>query len=60
MSDNTLTLKTIGSLLQEQFYIPAYQRGYRWKEQQVTDLLDDIKEYYRTYAKPEIYCQPKA
>ena len=50
MSDNTLTLKTIGSLLQEQFYIPAYQRGYRWKEQQVTDLLDDIKEYYRTYA----------
>lgn len=59
MSDNTLTLKTIGSLLQEQFYIPAYQRGYRWKEQQVTDLLDDIKEYYlnsRNNTDESFYC----
>lgn len=59
MSDNILTLKTIGSLLQEKFYIPAYQRGYRWKEQQVTDLLDDIKEYYlnsRNNTDESFYC----
>lgn len=24
------------------FYIPAYQRGYRWKEQQVEEFLEDI------------------
>lgn len=59
MSDNILTLKTIGSLLQEKFYIPAYQRGYRWKEQQVTDLLNDIKEYYlnsRNSKDESFYC----
>ena len=24
------------------FFIPDYQRGYRWTESEVTDLLDDI------------------
>lgn len=46
MSDNKLMLKPISSLLQESFYIPAYQRGYRWKEKQVQDLLEDIREFY--------------
>lgn len=27
------------------FYIPSYQRGYRWTEQQVTDLLNDVWEF---------------
>jgi uncharacterized protein with ParB-like and HNH nuclease domain len=26
------------------FFIPAYQRGYRWKEQQSIELLDDIND----------------
>src|SRR4051812_9773821 len=26
------------------FYVPAYQRGYRWGEAEVTNLLDDIWE----------------
>ncbi len=26
------------------FFIPKYQRGYRWTKQQVKDLLDDINE----------------
>jgi len=48
MSDNELRLRPIRSLLDDklEFYIPAYQRGYRWKSQQVTDLLDDIREFY--------------
>lgn len=46
MSDNKLMLKPISSLLQEKFYIPAYQRGYSWKEKQVQDLLEDIREFY--------------
>ena len=27
------------------FWIPAYQRGYRWKPLQVTQLLDDVWEF---------------
>lgn len=23
------------------FYIPSYQRGYRWKKRQVSQLIDD-------------------
>ncbi len=30
------------------FFIPSYQRGYRWTEQQVKDLLNDVNEF-----KPE-------
>jgi len=26
------------------FYVPSYQRGYRWGEQEVRQLLDDIQE----------------
>ena len=24
------------------FYVPSYQRGYRWGEEEVTRLLDDV------------------
>lgn len=27
------------------FVIPSFQRGYRWEEKQVTDLLEDIKRF---------------
>ncbi len=37
-----LILKPITDLLKENFIIPSYQRGYRWKERQVINLLDDI------------------
>ena len=36
-----LVSKTI-SEIQGRFTVPDYQRGYRWEEQQVRDLLDDI------------------
>lgn len=42
---NNLFLKNIHELLGETFYIPAYQRGYRWSSMQVTELLDDIWEF---------------
>jgi len=44
MSEN-LNLKSIGELLEYNFYIPSYQRGYRWEERQVLDLLEDILEF---------------
>lgn len=43
--ENNLNLKTISELLQYKFFIPSYQRGYRWNVQQVKDLLDDVNEF---------------
>src|SRR5687768_15376702 len=41
-----LSLKPVSDLLAEKcFFIPAYQRGYRWTERQVTELLDDVWEF---------------
>lgn len=45
MANNNITIKTINDLLKSNFFIPSYQRGYRWTEQQVTELLNDIKEF---------------
>jgi uncharacterized protein with ParB-like and HNH nuclease domain len=38
-------LKSISDLLRMNFFIPSYQRGYRWNKQQVEDLLDDICDF---------------
>jgi hypothetical protein len=43
-----IELKSIGELNGMNFKIPSYQRGYRWTEQQVKDLLDDIEEFDQT------------
>lgn len=45
---NKLSLKTIHELLGQSFFIPAYQRGYRWTEIQVQELLDDIWEFTKS------------
>ena len=42
ISDNKIELKSIRELLGMHFFIPSYQRGYRWTEQQAIDLLNDI------------------
>ena len=42
---NTIELREINKLIKEKFYIPTYQRGYRWDTQQVTDLLEDVYEF---------------
>lgn len=41
--ENRIEQYAIGDILDGRyFYIPAYQRGYRWTEQQVGDLLRDL------------------
>ena len=40
-----LTLKPINDLLQLSFFIPSYQRGYRWSSRQVIELLEDVYEF---------------
>lgn len=36
----------ISEILDKQFFIPDYQRGYRWTPQQVMQLLDDIDSFF--------------
>ncbi len=45
MIENKIELKSIRNLLGMNFFIPSYQRGYRWTRQQVMDLLEDIWEF---------------
>ena len=57
MNNNTLKLKSIFELLNEEFYIPSYQRGYRWTEKQVKALLTDIWDFRNSNPKTdEFYC----
>jgi len=58
MAENNVSLKTINDLLEYNFFIPSYQRGYRWTERQVKDLLDDIWEFIDKSNKKdeEWYC----
>ena len=43
--ENTIKETAVGKLIGMKFFIPGYQRGYRWTEQQVNDLLNDINEF---------------
>lgn len=52
---NTLELKSIAELENLAFYIPDYQRGYRWTRRQVEDLLNDIFEFSQK-ENAGIYC----
>ena len=46
MAENKMIeLKSVSELLGMKFFIPSYQRGYRWTEQQVKDLLNDVNEF---------------
>lgn len=49
--DNTIYQYAIGELLDGRyFFIPSYQRGYRWTEKQVGDLLRDLLCFANDYA----------
>jgi len=59
MSEDQLRLRNINELIEakDQFYIPAYQRGYRWTSRQVEDLLNDILEFHlKEKSLSEFYC----
>lgn len=50
-------IKPISWLLDKSFFVPKYQRGYRWSEKQVKALLDDIDEFCNTeHSKDRFYC----
>ena len=43
MDSGLLKTMSVGDIAGD-FYVPSYQRGYRWGEQEVRQLLDDIRE----------------
>lgn len=45
MTGSHLRLRSVFDLLSERFFIPSYQRGYRWTAQQVAALLDDLEAF---------------
>ena len=48
----------VKDLLGMNFFIPGYQRGYRWKTRQVEDLLDDIYEFMQSGRDGKYCLQP--
>lgn len=56
---NEIKLRPISDLLGKHFFIPSYQRGYRWTESQVKALLKDIWDFIEdkdSQKKSGIYC----
>lgn len=54
-----LCLKTVYELLGQRFFVPAYQRGYRWEPSQVRALLDDFWDFIQRTAQADesgFYC----
>ncbi len=61
-TDQKISLKSIKDFesLDVQFYIPNYQRGYRWKSKQVNQLIDDIEAFTPTENNPFYFLQALA
>lgn len=62
MRNNLINLKSVNDLLGCKFYILSYQRGYRWTELQMTELLNDLWNFKKRVSKgdtcniDEFYC----
>jgi hypothetical protein len=48
----------IEELCNHRFFVPSYQRGYRWTPDEVRDLLDDIRQFaeQKEINQAESYC----
>jgi Protein of unknown function DUF262/Protein of unknown function (DUF1524) len=51
-----ITLKPIRGLLSQRFFIPRYQRGYRWGATQVRALLQDVMDFAEGKTPGDFYC----
>ena len=43
--------KAVGDLIKKSFFIPYYQRGYKWDKLQIEALLNDLWEFHRFLKK---------
>ncbi|MEI0487629.1 DUF262 domain-containing protein [Brachyspira intermedia] len=57
-NNKSVKMCSIGELLNYNFVIPSYQRGYRWRGEngEVQALLEDIKEFIENKEGDEKYC----
>jgi hypothetical protein len=53
---NELSLKAIPDLFGKNFFIPDYQRGYRWGTRQVEQLMNDLCNFFDDRGKGDFYC----
>lgn len=53
---STLCKKSISELKNHHFFIPDYQRGYRWEQQDVTNLLNDLWQFSQNQGGQSFYC----
>ena len=53
---NELSLKAIPDLYGKNFFIPDYQRGYRWGTRQVEQLMNDLCNFFDDKGKGDFYC----
>jgi len=64
MADNQIGLKTIRELFGMKFFVPNYQRGYKWRTKDVEYLIDDIAEIrdddFSDYCLQPIVAAPKS
>lgn len=44
---NTLDTVSVFDLMGNDFYIPDYQRGYRWTKNEVEKLLNDLEDFFK-------------
>ena len=65
VTENILKPLPVGELIKQKenkpiyhFYIPAYQRGYRWDNDQVHDLLEDLFEFVNQNQSTKYCLQP--
>ena len=59
-TEKTVVLKTVADLTNDhtRFYIDSFQRGYRWTDEQVKELIQDIYEFSQKHLDGEksFYC----
>jgi len=51
-----LSTRAVAALASERFFVPHYQRGYRWEADQVEELLNDLAEFEDVKEVREFYC----
>lgn len=50
---NQIVLKSVNQLFEYSFFIPDYQRGFRWTDTQVKQLLDDVWNFAKNPPQQE-------
>ena len=55
-NENIIDRYAIPDLLGKNFFIPDYQRGYRWDKKQIFQLLSDLYLFFKPSGKGSFYC----